>query len=57
MSPPTAVPPHIPPPDRRPDQGVYRVPSSLLRMDVAGRLAVAGGLTAALWLGVLWATG
>lgn len=57
MSPPTAVPPHIPPADRRPDQGVYRVPSSLLRMDVAGRLAVAGGLTAALWLGVLWATG
>ncbi len=57
MSPPTPVPPHTVPPGGRPDQGTYRVPSSLLRMDVTGRLAVAGGLAAALWLGVLWATG
>lgn len=55
------MPPPVPPPPAlpgsRPDQMTYRVPSSLLRMDVAGRLAVAGGLAAALWLGVLWATG
>jgi hypothetical protein len=44
-------------PDRRPDQVVYRVPASLLRLDVGRRLMVAGGLAAVLWLAVVWATG
>jgi hypothetical protein len=38
-----------------PPRGAARISPSLLRLSLAARLGVAGGLAAAIWLAVAWA--